>query len=557
MMKKPLGVMLCLGAAVAGLSGGYVLRGSANSEKDAGSTEGKERKSDAATPKTEGRTSPSKHAILVGKNTERSRGANHWLHWMAGVENAALADLPGLARMAKDNPIALRMIAYRWCQLDPKHFFETLKKESRFADRSGDEKFPIMEMGRYLFEEWSKDDPEAAIAALSSPDAIVGHQGLRHSVVDSVMRADPRRGLQLLSQWSIFNNGPRQDGVKKWAAENPRDAAQAVLDYPVGFGAEYTMQTVAKIWSRNDPEAALNFALEKKGRLSETLREIALKHWAESDLNGAATWLAGLEDERLQAQLSPSIVEAWAKDDPEAALAWCQENLDGHRLVTAVSRLAAGAAATDQQAAANLVMSMEESPARTQAAISIAQSWWPQGWGGTNEEIPEAAVSWLSGIDDPALQTEVLEKVGWAWSTHDREGMMEFLEGPSGAHAPNSVYRSIMQGLARENPERAMAWAAELPGERATEVAGTAFSVWTNTQPATALDWLLELPATDGRRQALLETFVSSTAHRDEATALVHLSRIPASDRALVRERLSLIGLPEERRTRLMEGLGK
>ena len=40
--------------------------------------------------------------------------------------------------------------------------------------------------------------------------------------------------------------------------------------------------------------------------------------------------------------------------------------------------------------------------------------------------------------------------------------IMEFLESPAGEQAPSMVYSSLMQSLARDDPRRALDWAASL-----------------------------------------------------------------------------------------------
>ena len=388
-MKRSIAVLWCVVAGVVGLAGGYAIRvtthesGGTSDELARGSWDGSEDSSKSEIRQVS-------HAAEVKSKVRRSKGSHRWLHWMSGVADASLEQLPGLARLAKDNPGALRMIAYRWIELDPQHFFETLQAESKKLDSRGQGTgFPISGMARYLFEEWPRLDEEAAIAALGDAEAMVGMSGLRHSVLNTIFKENPKRGFALLSEWSILHFGPNTDGLKKWARRDPRAAAQAALDNPVGYGAEYSMKAIAKVWAEDDPAAAIEFALESSGRLGRTLRDTVLATWAGKDRAAAAEWLARQEDEMVRSQLSPFIVEAWAKEDPGAALSWCQENLEGHRLISAVTKLAEGAAAHDAQAAAALVGGMEDSPARTQAAIALSKKWFPQSWPSDQSVEPE------------------------------------------------------------------------------------------------------------------------------------------------------------------------
>ena len=552
-MKLVMAVLLCGLAGALGLASGYLLRVTTHSaapgEKGAGarttvSVKGERRNAH----RTE------HHASLVSARVERSQGAHHWLQWMSGVESASLADLAGLARMAKDNPGALRLIAYRWLELDPEHFLETLKRESKVG---GEDVFPVGRLARYLFEEWPKRDPGAAIAALAEPDSLVGLSGHRHTVLNVVFQQDPRRGLELMGEWNILHFGPNMDGLKKWAQRDPRAAAQAILDNPVGYGAESSMKALANVWGESDPEGALEFALQAAGNLGRKMRTTLLADWAGRDRAAAADWLAGQDDESVRAELGPVIVAAWAKEDPEAALAWCHGNLEGHRLVNAVEKLAEGAAAHDIRGAGELVARMAPSRARTQAAIAVGTKWFPSRYPSEQDVKPEA-VAWIRSLDDPKLQGAVIESVAWAWSTQDRESLMDVLASPVGEGVPVSVYSHVMRTLARDDPHGALEWAAELPEGRVEEASMQAFSVWAQHRPVEALDWFLTLPAADARRPRMVRSMVLEWSYNpDLKTALERLGRLPAGDREIARAQIQRTGLPEEKKRLLLEALGK
>jgi len=548
-MKQSLVILFCVLAAVLGLGGGYVLRGSSFHEA-ANSDRGGSGEATGTSFSGKGEQRAQSRALRVKRNVERSHGAHHWLHWMSGVEDATLAELPGLARMAKDNPGALRMIAYRWVELDPHNLLEILVKESKQRSPDTDLAFPIRELAGYLFEEWPKLDAESAIAALSAPDALMSQSGLRHSVLNTIMKENPKRGLELMGAWSILNFGPDTKGVKEWAKRDPRAAVQAVLDHPFGYGAQYSMEAIAKVWSEDNPAAALEFAGEASGRLSVKLREKVLAEWAGRDLEAASEWL-GEQSAGLQAELSPIIVGAWGKDDAEGALAWCEENLTGHRLLTSVTKLAKGAAAEDAASAGELVSAMDSSPVRTQAAIAVAEEWFPQSWP-SNQTIEPAAIEWLRNLGDPELQGEVLEKVSWGWSTQDLNGLLAFLNEPHASRAPDSVFHTAVRILARSDPRRALEWAADLPVERVEPISATAFSQWTRHQPGAAAQWVTQLPANDSRRGSLLRSYVTASLHLPQQAAAEHMAHLSVSDRALARETIRSAAMEGEKRQSLL-----
>lgn len=545
-------------AAVLGLGGGYLLRAKTQESPSVeGTTSDQSRRS--AGSLSEGIPGRAQgYTAEVEDRVKRSQGAHLWLHWMSGIENADLEELAGLARSARENSGVLRLIAYRWAELDPEHLLETIRRESAQVDgRSGKSLFPARQLARYLFEEWPKKDREAAISALEDSESLVGLNSIRHSVLNEVFKSDPKRGLQLMSAWSINHFGPDTRGVGEWARRNFSDAAQVVLDLPVGYGAESTMKAIAKAWAEEDPAAALSFALEGQSKLNRTLRDEVLSKWAGEDRAAAADWLASQDDERVRSQLSPFIVEAWATEDPQAALQWCQDNLEGHRLASAVAKVAEGAASVDVKRAGEMVAGMEPSVARTQAAIAIGRAMFPQSYP-SGRGLEEGAVEWVQSLDDPDLQGEVVAKVAWGWAAQDRDSMLEFLASPGGARVPVEVYSTVMHGFARENPQRALEWASQLAGDRAIEASSRAFSVWNQHQPGAALDWFLEMPVTDDRRPKMLRNLVLTTAYfADGELAASSLQRLPAGDLPVIREEIDRVDLPADKKAKLMEAIGK
>ena len=106
------------------------------------------------------------------------------------------------------------------------------------------------------------------------------------------MEKNPERGLQLMSEWNVENHGPRMTGVKKWAAANPRHAAEFAMANPAGHASRMVMETVGVEWARTAPAAALEFAAGKRGELGSILAGSVLKAWTDRNLTEATDWLS-------------------------------------------------------------------------------------------------------------------------------------------------------------------------------------------------------------------------------------------------------------------------
>jgi hypothetical protein len=352
-----------------------------------------------------------------------------------------------------------------------------------------------------------------------------------------------------MSDWRIENYGPNMNSVTKWAAANPLHAAEFTLAHQSGYVSQLTIETIGKEWAKIDPPGALQFAATKTGQLTSELATGVLKAWAEQDLQAAADWLAGA-DERTRNRLSPSFVEAWAKQDAASALTWCEENLTGSSLTEAVGGLVKGTAAKDIAAAAALVSQMDPSPARAEGAAAVAQKWFPDF--SSDTRVKPETIAWLGSLDPISIK-RVLNQVQWSWSTSDPQSLATFLVSASPDAIPPFSYSNLAQQMARQNPAEALDWARHLPGDRALSAGGDAFAEWRRSQPDAAMAWLNNLAPTDPRRERFFQSAIQALAF--EPQAVDQLSAMSTSQRAAARTVIETMGLPDDRRTQLLEAL--
>lgn len=481
-------------------------------------------------------------ATKLERDLSMSSGVTRWLYWMEALEKAAPADFPRLARLAQGNSTALRFVAARWVEVNPRHLFDTLVAASK--DRSG---LHAEELAIVLFDEWPKRDADGAIAALSATNEFAGSAKWRWRVATAIIEKDVERGLRLLSEWHIDNYGPRLTAVAKWAAADPRHAAEFALQHPAGYVTDLTMEIIGKQWAKVEPGRALEFAATQPGKPGSALATAVLKQWASQDLSEAGNWLASA-DAHTRNRLGPTFVEAWAKQDAQGALTWCEENLAGSSLAQAVAGVMKGAAARNVGGAAKLVAAMEPSPARAEAAVEVAQKWFP-GYS-SDKPVKPATLAWLASLDADSAK-RVLDEIHWRWAESDPKSLADFLASSSSQVAPTHIYSALARQMARKNPAEALEWASGLSADRALSAGSEAFSEWRFSQPEAAMKWLNALPSADTRRQPFLESAIRFLAYDTQAAE--QLAQLPAAERATARGVIATMTLPEERRARLLD----
>jgi len=545
--------LVVLIAAALGLALGFVLRGKprpAGAESAAGvvSSESSQGKAARDTRQLAQARSNDDSPLTtkLARDLSMSSGVTRWLYWLEAMEQASTSDYPRLFQLAEGDAAASRLVSQRWIALYPRHAFDTLvaaTKDGRALTKD------MIQLRNSLFRDWPKSDPDAAIAALNEPGDFSMHDA-RRSVAASIIEKDAERGLRLFHDWSIENFGPRVNGIEKWAAANPRHAAEFALANPAGYASQLTMEAIGKEWAKTDPAGAMNFAGSKPGEFGSILAAAALKEWSSRNLNEAASWLAAT-DKQTRNRLSSSFVESWAKQDANSALTWCESNLSGSSLAEAVGGVMRGAAENDVVAAAALVASLDPSSARTEAAVAVGKKWFPDRLGEDKPSDP-AAVAWLSALD-PESARRVVDEIQWRWGTCDPESMATFLASSSVQFSANP-YSIIARELARRNPMEGIEWASQLPGDRGMSAGADAFVEWRRSQPDEAMKWLNDLPSNDARRQPYFENAIRSMAW--DAQGSSQLAALSETEQATARKVIEGMKLSEDRRASLIGMLG-
>jgi hypothetical protein len=471
-----------------------------------------------------------------------STGVTRWLYWLEAIERATPADFPRLARLAKGNPTATRMLAERWAQLAPRHMFDALVAE--WKNRGG---WASRELADVLLQEWLKRDPNAVIAALNETNGFALRGAWRHEVAARVIEHDAELGLRLYCEWDLENAEARMSALAAWAAADPRHAAQFTLDHPAGHVSRVVMEAIGKAWAGTEPAQAQAFAASQPNRLGNVLASAVLKTWAGQNLGQAQDWFAQAAPQ-AQSQLCGALAQAWARTDADGALAWCEDNLTGSALTRGVVGVVGGAAEKDFVAAAGLVSAMDPSTARAEAAVALAQKW-VDSLPANSAVTPEDALVWLSSLDADSVR-RVLGRFAWQWAHWDYQSMASFLASASSDQVLASAYSALADQM---DPVQALTWCASLPADRALSAGMEALDCWCQSDLGAAMTWLCALPADDPRRQPFLQESIHFLASNPQAADVA--AALSPADRAAAQTVIDGLSLAPEQRSRLLQAL--
>ena len=478
-------------------------------------------------------------------------GAKRWLLLLSAAEQATAADMPAMIRSVGTDAAAVRMLAARWAELDPKHMFSYLYGDSFTPDDAPGALPNRWVLTEVLLTEWTKRDLAGAIKALNDAPAFPSRESFRMQIANQAIKTDVEKGLQMMSEWGIRNYIPDLKGVSDWAAREPQRAAESVLKYTSDYAGQEALRMVGRAWGNSDPEGGLRFAATLEPGARATLGTELIREWAKKNVKGAADFAASQDDLGFRGALAKGLVETWGQTDPAAALAWSEEHLRGtardrsdrwidHRSRTKKSddrvrtrrRHAArfGAKSRVRLDLRNLVQKRSEGTGR------------PPSNGSLRCPMRRRAGSLLNACSGTGCGKILRACVNSS-------------TGPHGSLASSSMIQQVARQQAAKNPEEAMRWAAQFPAERATQAREAVLTSWLSIRPEAASDYVRNLPAGTERESAIRTVSQSLMWQSIEQTGAWYRS-LPTADRRIAREVFDRSGLNEEKRRQLDAALG-
>jgi hypothetical protein len=486
---------------------------------------------------------PPRFAPGLAETLEKETGGRRWLLMLSAAEKASAQEMPELIQAAKGDSAMIRMLAARWAELDPVHMFHWLYTEFNTpADAPG--ALPARwTLADVLFEEWTQRDMRGAIKALNDAPNFGGRENLRMTVANRVLKSDPERGLRAMRDWNIRNYIPDMKPIAAWAASDPQHAAEVVLENGRDYAGREALKEVGKAWGRADPKAAIQFAATISDKsAAATLASEAMARWAEKSPRDAAAFAAAQPDAIFRGSLAQGLLGTWAKSDAAAALAWSEEHLNGAARTEAISGLIKSAAEKNIESAAQLVASLEPGAAQNRACASIFEAWFNKG-----ADQRSAAFDWLAELPDAEARNAALERVQWNWMWREPDAVRDFVSGPHGNLASSSMISQVARGQAAKNPESAMEWASNLPGDRRNTARAAVLQQWLQVRPEGALNYVRDLPA-GAERDLAIQNAAQSLMYQAPQQVAGWMKSLPSADQKNLRDMAARYNLPEDKR---------
>ena len=264
---------------------------------------------------------------------------------------------------------------------------------------------------------------------------------------------DPKAAMEYAK--ANFTAGLQQSeslvaAVEKWGAASPRDAWLWVDANLSGPLKEEATTSLVQGWARTDPEAAAGWFIST-GSTSQSVLDALVTTWTGLHPQAAAAWVESLTNPANKETGRILVASEWSRQNPAESAA----NFTPMLTIDLGSAIVNSWAANDPASTATWVAKLPPGEARTNAAGTLATVW-------AASDIT-AAVKWSDTITDADLRNGIIDHLGTTW------GAIE--------------------------PVKALAWIATLPADEArTEATKGALNSWAGTNPDTMKTWLTTQP---------------------------------------------------------------
>lgn len=369
-----------------------------------------------------------------------------------------------------------------------------------------------------LFRTWAEKDPDAALSAARG----VAYRGefadARWEVVAGIMRKDLAKGLKLAFDPAI--NVPKNSRLTAGLWEQDPGAFVKASGELLSSGVNNRFldegRTKAlQLWHERDPAAAWEavVALPRQDR-SRMLPQLMGLIIESAGPESAAAQLAAVPEGQAKTMAGRKLLSEWASTDPDAAVAWMNQNVSAER-TSAMSRIVSATAETHPEKALQLVAGLEAGPMRDRSIAGLTDSV------KNDEEKAAPVLAWLLSQPADAGRREGLGKLTSVWVEKSPEQADAFLKSAAPGDIPDGLASDLAQWHFSKGADSALKWAQGLGEEqRAQAVSSVIYRSAVSGDLENTVGLLRSLPAGEAQDQALQAVIYGSMRSDAEPEAL-------------------------------------
>ncbi|WP_269527088.1 hypothetical protein [Coraliomargarita parva] len=237
-----------------------------------------------------------------------------------------------------------------------------------------------------------------------------------------------------------------------------------------------------------DPEAAMLWLQEQvEGQARLRGMMEVVAVWAAREPDNAMLWLESNAQGMARMETLYSGMEFWSKEDPISAAQWVEGMANDASKVTATKALMANWVKRYPEEASSWLGRQQPGVLRDEAAKSMVLSW--------AEVDPQAASGWALSEARLTGNRDLIHSVVAAYATDDPKAAEAYVREVNAQMEVPGLVTSYLRSLAEAEPMRAARWLGSLPSDdplSSPENARVLMEEWSRTDSVTASQWLSE-----------------------------------------------------------------
>jgi hypothetical protein len=275
---------------------------------------------------------------------------------------------------------------------------------------------------------------------------------------DDLARTDPA------GAWKVFQTLDPQDQsyFLKLSFSDLAQVAPAELAEMARTGrisASYGMRSVMEAWAKKDPRAALAWSnAHLEGSSKNDALRSVLEQWTRTDPASARGAVESLPP-GMRAKFLPDMARSWAAADPAQAFAWAQSCAPVDR-TRAMEAVIRGWSDQDPQAAAAVLLKIPTDGLES-SFTTVASNF--------ARKQPAAAAQWVAALGNDGLRNRTIRTVMATWGSQDAEATANYLAKMDAGTFRDSAVEGMVQSISDLDPATAATWAASIQGAAARQ----------------------------------------------------------------------------------------
>jgi hypothetical protein len=373
-----------------------------------------------------------------------------------------------------------------------------------------------------LARSWGSQEPEAALEwAVEMSNRLERREAVRQ-IMGTV--SDITKGKTLLENLNLKGVDRRQ-AINALAARAIRADLGSAIEWietlEPSERSEVTARQLSSI-SQLDPERARQLFDENMSSRMRGYADNIASNLAETDLAGAQAWVDSLPQSETKEQAIRGIVSTLQETDPQAALDYLDSMGISSRTNSAASYAVQHLFNQDQAAAIEWIEAKNE-PRLTNELLNH----WAQ-------QDPAEAAAYAMKLGDSDQQSSALQGIMTQWSRIEPEEAIRHYETLE-ERDKHAVMQNLFRGIAGSDIDSAVALFETTAGNMTDEseqaklasVADDLVNEWAEVDVTAAASWAAGLELPEARKQAIEEA-ASEWIDQDSMAASKWISELPA-----------------------------